>query len=165
MANIRFSDKPQLAILVGTEAIPAQAIDGGTDTDSNAVAAGNDIRIPLDQLAAFCAAYRSTVTAIEVSAAGAVELDYSLGDYFVVTLGANVSGVTITNPPAAGGSIRVRIIQDATGGRTLVLPTSGKAITGSDAAIQSAANAQTVLHLTTDDGGTSWGYSMKAIAA
>lgn len=165
MANIRFSDKPKLQALVGTVVVPGTAVDGGTDSNGAAVAAGNDVQIPLAQLAAFCAAYRGVVTSIAHAAAGALTLDYSLGDYFIVTLSANVTSMTISNPPSGGGSIRVRIVQDATGARTLVLPSTAKAITGSDAAIQSAAGAQTVLHLTTDDGGTTWGYSMKAIAA
>lgn len=167
MANIRFSDKPQLLALLGTEVIPAQALDGGTDTDSNPVAEGSDICISVDQLLALFLAKRSAVTTISHSAAGALDLDYALGDYFVVTLGANVSAVTISNPPASGfgGAIRVRFIQDATGGRTVAIPSSFKAINGTDTAIQTAANAQTILHLATDDAGTSWDYAMKAVAA
>ncbi|MCW0398780.1 hypothetical protein NB688_000594 [Xanthomonas sacchari] len=167
MANIRFSDKPQLAALFGSEAIPAQSVAGGTDTGGNAVAAGNDVRIPVAQLAAFCAAYRRAVATINQSSSGALTVDYSLGDYFIVNLAANVTGITISNPPAAtyGGSIRIRFVQDSTGGRSVVLPSSAKAITGTDTSVQSAAGAQTVLHLTTDDGGNSWAYSMKAVAA
>lgn len=107
---------------------------------------------------------RNTVTTINVTTAGALTLDYSLGDYFIVNLGANVTSMTISNPPSGGGSIRVRFVQDATGNRTVTLPSNAKAITGTDTAVQAAASAQSVLHLTTDNGGTSWGYSMKGIA-
>lgn len=50
MSDIRFDDKPQLTQLAGTEVIPAQSMAGGTDTSSNPVAAGNDIKIPVKQL-------------------------------------------------------------------------------------------------------------------
>lgn len=163
MTTKRFADNPQLAALAGTEVLPATSVDGGTDTASAAVAAGNDIKIPLPQLQAYMR--RETVTTINVTAAGALTLDYSLGDYFIVNLGANVTSMTISNPPSAGGSIRARFVQDATGGHTVVLPPAAKAITGTDTAVQSAAAAQSVLHMTTDNGGTSWGYSMRGVAA
>lgn len=108
---------------------------------------------------------RNTATTIGVSTTGALTIDYSLGDYFVVNLGANVTSMAISNPPSGGGSIRVRFVQDATGGRTVALPSAAKAISGSDSAVQSAANAMTVLHLTTDNSGVRWDYSMKGVAA
>lgn len=108
---------------------------------------------------------RNTATTIGVSTTGALTIDYSLGDYFVVNLGANVTSMAISNPPSGGGSIRVRFVQDATGGRTVVLPAAAKAITGTDTSVQASAAAQSVLHLTTDDGGTSWSYSLKGVAA
>lgn len=109
---------------------------------------------------------RSTVTALSI-AAGVVNIDYSLGDYFTLALTANVTSITFSNLPGAGNgaSLAVRLQQDGTGSRTVALPASFKQITGSDSAVQSAANAYTVLMITTFDNGTRWEYSMKAGAA
>ncbi|WEN13708.1 hypothetical protein PY254_10670 [Rhodanobacter sp. AS-Z3] len=100
-------------------------------------------------------------------ASGVVNIDCSLGDYFTLAHTANVTSLTFSNLPAAGmaRTLMVRIKQDGTGGRTFAMPASFKAITGSDTAVQSAANAYTILAITTFDQGTRWEYSMKAGAA
>lgn len=164
MATIRFTDKPQLAALAGTEVLPGTSTAGGLDSGGGTVGAGGDIKIPLAQLAAFIAARRGAVTTINHAAAGALTIDYSLGDYFVVNLAANATSMMISNPPVAGGSIVIHFVQDATGGRTVALPAAAKAITGTDTVVQSAANARTVLHMTTINGGGRWEYSMKGAA-
>jgi hypothetical protein len=112
------------------------------------------------------AANTSAVTALSI-AAGVVNIDCSLGNYFALALTANVTSVTFTNLPAAGRgqSIAIRAQQDVTGSRTVALPASFKAITGSDTAVQSAASAWTILHIESFDQGTRWEYSMKAGAA
>jgi hypothetical protein len=109
---------------------------------------------------------RGVVTALSI-ASGVVNIDCSLGDYFTLAHTANVTSLTFTNLPASGmaRTLMARIKQDGTGGRTLALPASFKAITGSDTAVQSAANAYTILAITTFDQGTRWEYSMKAGAA
>jgi hypothetical protein len=56
----------------------------------------------------------------------------------------------------------IRMQQDATGSRTVALPSSFEAIDGSDTAVQSAASAYTVIAATTFDQGARWEYSMKA---
>jgi hypothetical protein len=108
----------------------------------------------------------SAVTALSI-AAGVVNIDCSLGNYFTLPLTANVTSVTFTNLPAAGRgqSIAIRAQQDITGARTVALPASFKAITGSDTAVQSAVSAWTILHIETFDQGTRWEYSMKAGSA
>lgn len=108
----------------------------------------------------------SGVNALAI-ASGVVNIDCSLGDYFTLALTANVTSITFSNLPAAnvGRTLMIRLKQDATGSRTVALPASFKAITGSDTAVQSAANAFTVLALTSFDQGTRWEYSMKAGAA
>jgi len=100
-------------------------------------------------------------------ASGVVAIDCSLGDYFTLSLTANVTSITFSNLPASGvgRTIMIRLRQDATGGRTVALPSSFKAITGTDTSVQSAANAYTILAITTFDQGTRWEYSMKAGAA
>lgn len=100
-------------------------------------------------------------------ASGVVNIDCSLGDYFTLALTANVTSITFSNLPAPGNgrSIAVRMRQDSTGSRTVALPLSLKAITGSDVAVQSTANAYTMLIITSFDQGTRWDYSMKGITA
>lgn len=112
------------------------------------------------------AADRSSVTALSI-ASGAVNIDCSLGDYFTLALTANVTSITFSNLPAAGkgASLAIRIQQDGTGSRTVALPASFKATGGSDTDVASAANAYTLLTLTTFDQGTRWEYAMQEIAA
>lgn len=108
----------------------------------------------------------TAVTALSI-ASGVVNIDLSLGNLFTLALTANITSITFSNVPASGRgtSISVRIRQDATGGRTVTLPSSFKAISGSDSAVQTAANAYTVLNFTTYDQGTRWEYVMKGAAA
>lgn len=160
----RWIDKPQLAALAGTEVLPGTSIAGGLDSLGDPIAAGADVHLPLAQLAAFIAAWRGVVTTINHAAAGSLTIDYSLGDYFVVNLAANATSMAISNAPAAGGSIVIHFVQDATGNRTVALPAAAKAITGTDTVVQSAANARTVLHMTTINGGGRWEYTMKGAA-
>ena len=107
------------------------------------------------------------VTALSI-ASGVVNIDLAGGmnRNFTLTLTANVTSVTFSNPPASGyvGEIEVEIKQDATGGRTFALPTSFKALGGSDTAIASTANAVTVLAAKTFDQGTTWRYAMQESA-
>jgi hypothetical protein len=109
---------------------------------------------------------RNTVTALSISS-GVVNIDCALGDYFTLALTANVTSITFTNLPASGfgASLAIRITQDGVGGRTVALPSSFKATGGSDTAVQSSANARTLLTITTFDQGTRWEYAMQEIAA
>jgi hypothetical protein len=109
---------------------------------------------------------RLTVTALSISS-GVVNIDCALGDFFTLALTANVTSITFTNLPASGkgASLAIRMRQDGTGSRTVALPASFKATGGSDTAVQSAANAYTLLTLTTFDQGTRWEYAMQEIAA
>lgn len=111
-------------------------------------------------------AVRDAVTALTISA-GVVNIDCALGDFFTLALTANVTSITFTNLPASGRavSLALRVRQDGTGGRTVALPASFRATTGSDTAVQSAANAWTLVTLTTFDQGTRWEYTMRGVAA
>jgi len=106
------------------------------------------------------------VTALTI-ASGVVSVDCSLGDYFTLAMTANVTSLTFSNVPAAGTgrTLCIDVAQDATGGRTLALPASFKAIGNSDTAIQSAANAKTRIIASTTDGGATWVYAMSKVAA
>lgn len=109
---------------------------------------------------------RTSVNALSISS-GVVNIDCSLGDFFTLSLTANVTSITFSNLPVSGkaAALAIRLRQDGTGGRTVALPSSFKAISGSDTSVQSSANSYTVLHLETFDQGTRWEYSMRAGSA
>ncbi len=91
--------------------------------------------------------------------AGALTVDYSLGNYQYGTLTGNVTGLTVSNPPASGtvGFLTLELIQDATGSRTLALSNSVYKTTGGIAIVlTSNANAIDKLRLETRDGGATW---------
>jgi hypothetical protein len=74
------------------------------------------------------------------------------GDYFEVTaLTGNVTTLTV-DPYVSGSRVRIRFVQDATGGRTVAAP-SGAKIAGS---LASAANQASVLDLTRSPSGNRW---------
>lgn len=106
------------------------------------------------------------VTALSISS-GVVNIDLSLGDLFTLALTANVTSITFSNLPGSGNgqAIFIRIKQDAIGSWTVAFPASFKAISGSDTAVQSAANAYTDMALTSVDNGTRWEYVARAGAA
>lgn len=97
-------------------------------------------------------------------AAGVVNIDCAGSDFRTLLLTASVTSITFSNLPGAGEgrSIVVRILQDSTGGRTIALPASFKPMGSSDLAIQSGANAYTLLTLLTFDQGARWEYAMCA---
>jgi hypothetical protein len=137
---------------VGTDAILIRRADGSTSSVliSSLSIGGSD---------------RSTVTALAI-ASGVVAINAALGDYFSLSLTANVTSITFSGLTAGKGySLMIDIKQDATGARAVTLPASFKAISGSDTAVQAAANAKTKLIISTTDGGTTWAYSMKLVAA
>jgi hypothetical protein len=109
---------------------------------------------------------RDAVTALTI-AAGVVNINVALGDFFTLALTANVTSITFSNLPASGRavSLALRVRQDGTGGRTVALPSSFRATAGSDTAIQTAANAWTLVTLTTFDQGARWEYTMRGVAA
>lgn len=100
-------------------------------------------------------------------ASGVVNIDCALGDHFTLVLTANVTSITFSNLPASGYAkeISVRLVQDATGARTVALPASFKATGGSDTTVASAASSYTLLTGVTFDQGTRWAYAMQDVAA
>lgn len=154
MANETINDLPvKSGTLAGTEKVE---IDDGSSKS-----------VTVQQIADLASgSLGSGVTALSI-VSGVVNIDCSLGDYFTLALTADVTSITFSNLPGTGvgRSLMVRIKQDATGGRAVTLPSSFKAISGSDTAVQPAANAYTVLILTSVDQGTRWEYSMKGGAA
>jgi hypothetical protein len=148
-------------------------IRGGTDGVPTRLAIGTNGQVltvvsgaPAWAAASGGGVTRDAVTALTISA-GVVNIDCNAGDFFTLALTANVTSITFTNLPAPGRavSLGVRIRQDGTGGRTVALPAAFRATTGSDTAVQSAANAWTLLTITTFDQGTRWEYTMRGVAA
>lgn len=148
MAN-RYADPGKYSpkIPAGTEYVQLN------DASSDAIATVDNIR-------------RAGVTALSISS-GVVNIDLSLGDYFTLALSANVTSITFTNQAGSGRArtISIRLRQDATGSRTVALPSSFKAVAGSDTSVQASANAYTLLIATSFDQGARWEYAMRGVAA
>ena len=96
------------------------------------------------------------------SSGGELSLDMALGSNFKITLTENTA-LAVSNLAGTGyvEEFEVEITQDATGGHTLTLPVSFKALGGSDTAVSAAAGSTTVLSAKTFDGGATWRYSMQ----
>lgn len=157
MANKRFDDNPALAEYAGTEVIPLQSVDGGTDTEENPVAPGDDAKISLLRAAGLM------LTAVAVdSGVATINCGNGLRRRHELTLTGNVT-LAIDNVAPEGYATEgeVCIKQDATGGRTVTFPSSWKPIGGSDTAVASAATAVTWLSFVTYDGGTTVSYAMQ----
>lgn len=101
-------------------------------------------------------AERNTVTAV-TSSSGVLNLDYSLGDYFTVTLSENVTSLTFSNLPGSGkgATLALRITQDSTP-RTFAWPAAFKFAGGTPPAISSGSGAVDLLIMSTFNNGTTW---------
>lgn len=112
----RFDDNPELQAYTGTEVIPMQSVDGGTDTDENPVAADTDVKITLEALREF--ALRSPEN-VQTGTAYTLQLS----DAFKLVAMANSSANTLTVPPASDVEFpvgtRIDISQDGTGQTTI----------------------------------------------
>ncbi|MTI73359.1 MAG: hypothetical protein FH747_06815 [Stenotrophomonas sp.] len=159
MAEKRFDDNPQLAALVGTEVIPAQAIDGGTDKASNPVAPGMDVKIPVLQL--LLAASRVHAVAVAGSVA-TVDCGGGINRNHRLSLSGNAT-LALANLAPAGYATEgeIRIVQVAPGGYTLTLPSEFKPLGGSDTAVATAAGVVTVLSFKTLNDGMTVEYAMQ----
>mgnify|MGYP000999498584 CR=1 FL=1 len=90
---------------------------------------------------------------IQVSFANTISVSTLDGNYFEVgALSGNVTSFIINDAGISGARLRFRFVQDATGGRTVTLPTGAK-VTGS---LASTANQASVLDLTYTARGSRW---------
>lgn len=188
MADNKISDLPTVALttadLIEVEA-PAQAAGSrsrkATLAEAIALALDNDTALAADSTtlaatqhavktyiaAAIAAAVAVLAHAVNTPAnsSGTVTLNFASASKYIgaITLAANVTTLAFSNLPGAGkyAEYELHIKQDATGGRTLAIPASHKALGGSDLAIASAANAVTILTASTTDNGTTWRYAMQ----
>lgn len=153
----RFDDNPALKSYTGTEVIPMQSKSGGTATDDSPVAVDDDVKITL-----LDAAGLKVHTA--VVDAGVATLNCGNGlhrRHQVPALTGNVT-LAVSNLAPAGYATdgEVRIVQDATGGRTVAFPANWKPIGGSDTAVNGAANSVTWLSFVSYDG-VNFSYAMQ----
>lgn len=91
--------------------------------------------------------------------AGAVlTVDLTKGSAFDVTLTANITTFTISGPVASPDvtNFKLRVRQDATGGRTMTLPAGTKTPAAAGYVPSTAANAIDLLEFTSYDAGTTW---------
>ncbi|MBZ5736508.1 hypothetical protein K8Z61_18610 [Nocardioides sp. TRM66260-LWL] len=96
--------------------------------------------------------YQRTTTQT-LAANGAVTIDAQLGNLFPITLGANATSSTITNP-TLGQVITIEWIQDATGGRTYAWPANARFAGGTAPAASTTATWSDSVTLRYD--GTNW---------
>lgn len=101
--------------------------------------------------------YAETMTAPEISS-GALTLNLENGNVFSVAHNANITSLTISNPPASGkaGSFVLILTQDGSGGRTITWPSSVKWGGGVAPTLTTTINAVNLLTFITVNGGTSW---------
>lgn len=88
----------------------------------------------------------------------AATVNFEIGNVAVITLTANITTLTISNPPASGkiGTMTVWLVQDGTGGRTVTWPAAVDWGDQTAPTIASSANLETIVTLLTRDGGTSY---------
>ena len=101
--------------------------------------------------------YAETIATPAISS-GTLTLDMTQGNVFNVSHNANITTLTISNPPASGnaGSLTLFLTQDATGGRTIAFPASVKWGSATPPTLSTAANGNNCFVLLTFDGGTTW---------
>ena len=101
--------------------------------------------------------YSETV-ATPTIASGVLTLNLETGNVFNVTHDANITTLTLSNPPISGkcGSFTLLLTQDATGSRTLVFPSSVKWSGGTAPTLTTTANKANILSFFTIDAGATW---------
>lgn len=98
---------------------------------------------------------RNTVSALATS--GSVTVDYSLGDYFTLSLAGNVTSWSFTNMPGSGkgATLMIRFTQDSSP-RTVAWPASFKWAGGVAGVVSTGSGDADLLAITTLDNGTTW---------
>ncbi len=120
------------------------------------VQSATDVTISVSQMVAAVFAKSSTVTALSI-AAGVVNIDLSLGDFFTLALTANVTSITFSNLPdvGKGASKWIEIVQGA-GPYTVAFPTSFKWAGGTVGVVSTVSATVDELAITTVNNGTAW---------
>lgn len=122
----------------------------GTMTVATVEMADNILRRPyIDDYALF----RTTYTAVASST-----LNYSTAQVYAITMNANITTLTISNPPATGryGEMTLKLIYNSATARTIAWPAAVKWGTPGAPTLTSVSGKHDVIHLWTDDAGTTW---------
>lgn len=92
-----------------------------------------------------------------VSGIASTTINYEDGSYVTLNLTANITTLTLSNPPASGkfGTFRIKIVQDSTP-RTITWPASVQWPGGTAPTLSTGSGAIDFVDLWTDDGGTTW---------
>jgi hypothetical protein len=85
-------------------------------------------------------------------ASGTLTLDMSKADTYKITLGANVTAMSITNP-TTGQELKLQLLQDATGSRTVTWASNVK-LSGGAVTLTTTAAKTDSFHFVYD--GTNW---------
>lgn len=98
------------------------------------------------------------IQAQTVSASTTTSIDYRSGSYVTLNMDQNITNLNISNPPLTQfATVRLKIVQDGTGGRTITnWPGADQWPGGSPPTLSTGANAVDFVDLWTDDGGTTW---------
>lgn len=121
---------------IATQAASAVAITGGT-----------------------VASVRLTELKQDVTAASSTTFDLSAGHVIKLTHGANITSLTISNPPASGEAFTITIVRTKDAGgtaRTISWPAAVKWPSGTAPTLTSTANSVDVITLFSIDGGTTY---------
>lgn len=107
---------------------------------------------------------RLTEIALAVAAASTTTLDTRLGNFWEISMGTNISTLTISNVPAAGKvyALILKIKQDNTGSRSITWPAAVKWPANVPPVLTSTANKYDIIVLWTTDGGTTWSGSVSS---
>lgn len=99
-------------------------------------------------------AYREAVATLSI-AAGILAIDVSAAPVSTVSLGSNITSITVTGWTASKATTHVlRLTQDGTGGRTVAWPAGWKWSYGVAPTMTATANKTDIVVLQSDDGGT-----------
>ena len=92
-----------------------------------------------------------------VSGVASTTIDYELGQYVTLNLTADITTLTLSNPPltARFGALRIKVVQDATA-RTIAWPASVKWTGGAAPTLSTGSGDIDFIDLWTDDAGVTW---------
>jgi hypothetical protein len=89
-------------------------------------------------------------------AAGTATLDLNVATAFVLTLTNAISGWTISNVPASGQEVEIRLYILFNGGSISAWPTGTLWANGQTPSLTGTVNKYDIISLTTFNGGTNW---------
>lgn len=192
MALKRIQDLPDAGVLDGTELVELEKSGLSVKTTTQEIAdlstsgpGGGDVSGPASSVDGNIAVFDGTtgkiikdggapissflydsVSSVSISGGTAtINCTSGTSKNFTLTMNSNAT-LAVTGLSGAGRitEFEIQISQDSTGNRTLAIPSSFKALGGSDTSISLAANSVTVLSAKTFDNGISWRYAMQESA-